>query len=207
MKKIETAQAYLTLIISELDSLNGLSEVKDLLKKARVALNDYAENSEPERVEKIYTDGACSGNPGPGGYGLICISNGDEDHPFRTSRGYGLTTNNRMELMAAIHALELPRTSKTDIEIISDSKYVTDAVNKRWLDNWAARGFTKVANPDLWIKFHQCLCSVKRSHKVSFTWVKGHAGHKWNEMADRLAVEAIADRASHWHDNNYENQK
>lgn len=144
------------------------------------------------RTEKIYTDGACSGNPGPGGWGLVRIADGDDDNKIlKQSHGYRRTTNNRMELMAAIAALELFRVSKTEIEIVSDSKYLTDAINKGWLDSWAKDGFEKPANADLWQYLHRMLKKVRHEgHTVTFTWVKGHAGHKWNEMADDLAVSA-----------------
>ena len=160
---------------------------------AKYNLDDTKKTETPQtRTEKIYTDGACSGNPGPGGWGLVCISDGDEAHPFRMARGFRHTTNNRMELMGAIAALEMPRRTKTSIEIISDSRYVVDAINKGWLDSWAKNNFSKPANPDLWKVLHAALKDVKEKHDISFTWVKGHAGNKWNEMADKLAVEAAA---------------
>lgn len=94
--------------------------------------------------------------------------------------------------MGAIAALEMPRRTKTSIEIISDSRYVVDAINKGWLDSWAKNNFSKPANPDLWKVLNAALKSVKEKHDITFTWVKGHAGNKWNEMADKLAVEAAA---------------
>lgn len=165
------------------------------LLKANIEINKVLKLSETKempctRTEKIYTDGACSGNPGPGGWGLVCITNDEEYHPWRQQRGFRHTTNNRMELMAAIAALNMLRVTKTSIEIISDSKYVTDAINKGWLETWAKEGYKKPANADLWQKLHSLLEKVKENHEVKFTWVKGHAGNKWNEMADKLAVEA-----------------
>lgn len=130
-----------------------------------------------------YTDGGASGNPGPGGFGVVLMSG---RHSKEISRAYRLTTNNRMELLAVIVALESLRHPGTDIDIHSDSKYVVDAITKGWLQNWVRKGFKDKKNPDLWRRY---LTAAKR-HNVRFHWVKGHAGDRWNERADQLAVMA-----------------
>lgn len=173
---------------TEKATLEILSEAQKKIEA--LSAHEPQERNSTVRTEKIYTDGACSGNPGPGGWGLVCITDGDESHPFRTSRGYRKTTNNRMEIMAVLHALDMPRTARTDIEIISDSQYVTNAINKGWLDKWVAKEFAGTANADLWDTLYVKLNQIRRKHNVTFTWVKGHAGNRWNEMADRLAVKA-----------------
>lgn len=131
----------------------------------------------------IYTDGAAKGNPGPGGFGVIL------DHKGRRkeiSAGYRLTTNNRMELLAVIAGLESIKKDGWEVLVISDSKYVVDAVEKGWLGNWVSKGFKGKKNSDLWERF---LKSYYR-HRVKFQWIKGHAGHPENERCDQLAVEA-----------------
>ncbi|HNX67247.1 MAG TPA: ribonuclease HI [Bacteroidales bacterium] len=131
----------------------------------------------------IYTDGACSGNPGPGGYGVVLLSG---PHRLEKSAGYRLTTNNRMELLAAIVALESLKFPGSVVRLYTDSKYLVDAVNKGWLFSWEKKNFAKKKNPDLWIRF----LNVYRKHKVSFIWIKGHNENPENERCDRLAVEA-----------------
>jgi len=133
----------------------------------------------------LYTDGACSGNPGKGGYGLILEWVGK---PYRKefSEGYRLTTNNRMELLAVIIGLEKLINPGTEIKIFSDSKYVVDAVQKNWLFAWEKKSFKDKKNEDLWRRFLKSY----RKHKVSFVWVKGHNNHPQNERCDELAVEA-----------------
>jgi ribonuclease HI len=131
----------------------------------------------------IYTDGAATGNPGQGGYGVILISG---SHRLEKSQGFKLTTNNRMELMAAIAGLEALKKSGSKVTIYTDSKYVADAIEKGWLFQWEARGFKKKKNPDLWIRFLKSY----RKHNVSFVWIKGHSNIPENEKCDRLAVEA-----------------
>ena len=133
----------------------------------------------------MYTDGASSGNPGPGGYGTVLIS---QKHKLRKefSGGYRKTTNNRMELLAVIIGLEALRIPNTEVLIYSDSKYVVDAVEKGWIWGWLKKGFKGKKNADLWQRFIQ----VYKKHKVSFQWVKGHAGIPENERCDQLAVEA-----------------
>lgn len=131
----------------------------------------------------VYTDGGASGNPGPGGYGIVLLSG---KHRKELSGGFRLTTNNRMELLAVIIALEALKYDGTDVTIYSDSKYVVDAVTKGWVFNWEKKNFAKKKNPDLWKRFLQ----TYPKHNVEFVWVKGHAGNELNEVADRLAVSA-----------------
>ncbi len=141
----------------------------------------------------IYTDGSARGNPdGPGGYGVILqyIDTKGVLHERQKSAGYKKTTNNRMELMGVIAGLEA-LTKPCDVEVISDSKYVTEAFNQNWIDNWQKNGWRKsdkkpVLNVDLWKR----LLDAKRQHNVIFTWVKGHADHPENERCDKMAVAA-----------------
>jgi ribonuclease HI len=130
-----------------------------------------------------YTDGAASGNPGPGGYGVVL-----EAGPHRKELwgGYRRTTNNRMELLAAIVALESLKGTGHEVTIVSDSKYVVDSVEKGWVFNWERTGFKKKKNPDLWQRFLR----IYRQHRVRFHWIRGHNGHPQNELCDRLAVAA-----------------
>lgn len=138
---------------------------------------------------EIHTDGACSGNPGPGGYGAI-LKYGS--HMKELSQGYKHTTNNRMEMRALIAAIEsLKETCQLDI--YSDSKYIVDAVNKGWAKNWRAKGWMrnkkdKALNPDLWAR----LLDLLDQHPFTISWVKGHAGHFENERCDELAVAACS---------------
>ena len=131
----------------------------------------------------IYTDGACSGNPGPGGFGVIMRCGALEKV---ISQGYERTTNNRMELLAVITGLEAIKWPSADVVVWSDSSYVVDAVEKGWVFSWEAKGFVKKANPDLWIRF----LAVYRRHHVTFRWIRGHNGHPENEQCDRMAVAA-----------------
>ena len=131
----------------------------------------------------IYTDGAASGNPGPGGYGIVLMSG---KHRKELSQGYRKTTNNRMELLAVIVGLEALKVEKADVIIYSDSKYVVDAVEQGWIFSWEQARFKKKKNPDLWIRF----LKVYRKHSVKFFWVKGHDNNIENERCDKLAVEA-----------------
>jgi ribonuclease HI len=131
----------------------------------------------------IYTDGAARGNPGTGGYGVILISG---SHRLEKSQGYKLTTNNRMELMAAIVGLEALKINASNVTVFTDSKYVADAIEKGWLFQWEAKGFKKKKNPDLWIRF----LKVYRKHNVKFVWIRGHSSIPENENCDKLAVEA-----------------
>ena len=131
----------------------------------------------------IYTDGAARGNPGPGGYGIVLIS---EQHRKELSQGYKLTTNNRMELLAVIIALEALKVPDSEVTIYTDSKYVADAVEKGWVFQWVKKRFKNKKNPDLWLRFLE----IYKKHKVNFFWVKGHADNPLNERCDQLAVEA-----------------
>lgn len=133
----------------------------------------------------LYTDGASSGNPGPGGYGVI-LRCGSYEKEF--SGGFSLTTNNRMELLAVIVGLEAIRWENADVEVYSDSSYVVNAVTLGWLDGWIRTGFKKKKNADLWTRY----AAVASRHNVRFHWIKGHAGHPENERCDRLAVAAGA---------------
>lgn len=131
----------------------------------------------------VYTDGAAKGNPGKGGYGAVLMASG---HYKELSEGFRLTTNNRMELMSVCAALEALKKPGFDVIVYSDSKYVVDAVEKGWVFSWAIKGFKGKKNPDLWKRF----LNVYPLHNVKFLWVKGHAGNKYNEVCDRLAVTA-----------------
>ncbi len=133
----------------------------------------------------LYTDGASSGNPGPGGYGIVLKCAG---RVKEMSGGFALTTNNRMELLAVIIGLESVRWKNADIRVVSDSAYVVRAVSEGWVFNWEKKGFAKAKNPDLWMRF----LKIYRQHRVSFSWIKGHAGHPENERCDALAVAAGA---------------
>lgn len=131
----------------------------------------------------IYTDGAARGNPGPGGYGIVLLSG---QHRKELSEGYRLTTNNRMELLAVIVALETLKIPGSKVTIYTDSKYVADAVTKGWVFNWVKKRFKGKKNPDLWLRFLE----IYKNHDVRFVWVKGHANNPLNERCDQLAVEA-----------------
>jgi len=131
----------------------------------------------------IYTDGAARGNPGPGGYGVVLLSG---EHRKEISGGFNHTTNNRMELLAVIVALETLKFAGSDVTIYTDSRYVADAVNKGWLFNWVKKRFKDKKNPDLWLRFLE----IYKKHSVKFVWVKGHANNPLNEHCDELAVAA-----------------
>jgi len=131
----------------------------------------------------IYTDGAASGNPGPGGYGVVLISG---PHRLEKSQGYQLTTNNRMELMAVIDGLESLKNPGSRVTVYTDSRYVSDSVEKGWLFQWESKSFKKKKNQDLWIRF----LKIYRKHKVKFVWIKGHSNNPENELCDKLAVDA-----------------
>jgi len=132
---------------------------------------------------KIYTDGSSRGNPGPGGFGVILISG---DHRKEISKGFKLTTNNRMELLAVIVGLEAIKNHDNVIDIYSDSKYVVESVEKKWVFGWEKKGFKDKKNPDLWKRF----LAIYTKHKVKFHWIKGHNAHPENERCDVLATEA-----------------
>lgn len=131
----------------------------------------------------IYTDGSALGNPGKGGFGAVLISG-----PYRreVSQGYRLTTNNRMELLAVIVALEMLKFEGSNVTLYSDSQYVVNAVEKGWVFGWERKGFAGRKNADLWIRFLR----IYRKHHVRFVWVKGHADTVENNRCDQLAVAA-----------------
>ena len=131
----------------------------------------------------IYTDGSAKGNPGPGGYGIVMKYG---NYRKELSQGYKLTTNNRMELLAVIVALETLKFKNSEVVIYTDSKYVADAVEKQWVFQWEKQNFKKKKNIDLWKRF----LIVYREHKVSFVWIKGHAENKENIICDELAQNA-----------------
>ena len=131
----------------------------------------------------IYTDGAASGNPGPGGLGVVLKSG---IHRKEISVGFRHTTNNRMELLAAILGLEALKVPNMNVTIYSDSRYVVDAVEKGWVFGWEKKRFKDKKNPDLWKRFLQ----IYRKHQVKFIWIKGHANIPENERCDELAVQA-----------------
>ena len=133
----------------------------------------------------IYTDGAAKGNPGNGGYGIVMELAGTS-YKKEYFEGFRHTTNNRMELLAVIVALEKLKNSKMSALVVSDSKYVIDSVVKGWVFGWEKKGFAGKKNPDLWIRFLQ----IYRKHKVDFKWIKGHNNHLQNERCDQLAVMA-----------------
>ncbi|MBR2069599.1 MAG: ribonuclease HI [Candidatus Gastranaerophilales bacterium] len=140
----------------------------------------------------IYTDGACAKNPGAGGYGAILMfkkQNGEVVEK-RLSRGFSMTTNNRMELLAVIEALNSLK-KPCEVQLYSDSKYVTEAINQKWLEgwinkNWKLNSKNPVKNIDLWKKYIE----ASKIHTIEFIWVKGHNSNKYNELCDKLAVEA-----------------
>lgn len=148
---------------------------------------------------QIFTDGAAQGNPGPGGYGTI-LRYGKYEKEL--SQGYRLTTNNRMELMAVIAGLEAIKKNGLPVSVISDSKYVVEAVEKGWIWTWEKNNFKKKANPDLWKRF----IPLYQKYKPKFIWIKGHAGHAENERCDELAVMA-AQGGSLLVDEEYERMK
>ena len=131
----------------------------------------------------IYTDGAAKGNPGPGGYGVVMELVGTP-HKKEFYEGFRHTTNNRMELLAVIVGLEKLKNPKMTVLVTSDSKYVVDAVEKKWVLGWEKKGFVGKKNPDLWRRF----LKIYRQHQVEFRWIKGHNNHPQNERCDQLAV-------------------
>ena len=133
----------------------------------------------------IYTDGAAKGNPGKGGYGVVMEWVGK---PYRKEfyEGFRLTTNNRMELLAVIVGLEKLKNPNMKVLVVSDSKYVVDSVEKKWVLGWEKKGFVNRKNSDLWKRF----LKIYRKHQVDFKWIKGHNNHPQNERCDELAVYA-----------------
>src|SRR5690554_2372551 len=145
---------------------------------------------------EIYTDGSAKGNPGPGGYGALLKFKGMEKE---LSEGFRMTTNNRMELLAVIVALEAIKSNKHPVTVYSDSKYVVDSVEKGWVFNWQKKGFKGKKNVDLWKRYLE----MHKIHNPKFVWVKGHAGHIENERCDVLAFNA-ADKKDLLIDEGYE---
>ncbi len=135
----------------------------------------------------IYSDGSALGNPGAGGYGVVMLSG---IHRREISEGFRLTTNNRMELLGATIGLEAIKKDGALVTIVTDSKYVVDAVSKQWVFKWERNGFKDKKNPDLWRRF----LNAYRRHSVRFVWVKGHADNELNNRCDELAVAAAKTR-------------
>ncbi len=131
----------------------------------------------------VYTDGSSRGNPGPGGYGIVLKSG---SHRKEVSQGFKYTTNNRMELMSVIVALEMLKNANSEVVVYSDSKYVVDSIEQKWVFGWQKKGFKGKKNPDLWKRFLQ----IHPKHKVKFKWIKGHNENPENERCDELAVAA-----------------
>ncbi len=148
---------------------------------------------------RIFTDGSAKGNPGPGGYGIVMKF---KDQVKEFSQGYRLTTNNRMELLALIVALENMKTKDYPIEVYSDSKYVIDSITKGWVFGWKTKGFKGKKNADLWMRY----LLLHPYFKITFHWVKGHAGHPENERCDVLAVNA-AENPPHLVDTVFESNR
>lgn len=148
---------------------------------------------------KIYTDGSSRGNPGPGGYGAVLLWG---DAQKELSGGYRLTTNNRMELLAVIKALESLKKRDITVTIFTDSQYVVNSIEKKWLNNWIKTDFKGgKKNKDLWLHFH----ALSKHFKLKFVWVKGHADNKWNNRCDELATTA-ADSKNLMIDDGYESE-
>jgi ribonuclease HI len=136
----------------------------------------------------IYTDGAARGNPGPGGYGIVMMYG---EHKKEMAAGYRLTTNNRMELLAVITALETLKKNDIPVTVYSDSQYVINSVQKGWLNTWVATNFKGgKKNKDLWLRYY----AIAKRINVSFVWVKGHASNRWNNRCDELATAAADGR-------------
>lgn len=146
----------------------------------------------------IYTDGSALGNPGPGGYGIILSWEG-KAYTKEISQGYRYTTNNRMELLAVIVALELLKIAPCVVTVYTDSRYVADAVSKKWVFSWEKKNFKDKKNADLWRRF----LKIFPKHQVQFQWIKGHNNHPQNERCDTLA-EAAAKQQNLLTDTNYE---
>ena len=134
------------------------------------------------RLIKIYTDGSSIGNPGPGGYGIVMLID-KEDYKKEFSQGFKLTTNNRMELLAVIVAIEKIKIKNSNVSVYTDSKYVSDAVEKGWLFKWVKKDFKNKKNPDLWRRF----LKIYGDHNIKFHWIKGHNNDFYNERCDFLA--------------------
>jgi ribonuclease HI len=149
---------------------------------------------------KIYTDGSAKGNPGNGGYGIVMRFKGKEKE---MAQGFRMTTNNRMELLAVIVALETLTTNKYPVKIYSDSKYVIDSITKKWVFGWEKKNFKGKKNADLWKRY----LAVHGKFNIEFEWVKGHAGHPENERCDVLAFNVADDFSNHLIDEVFEKEK
>lgn len=149
---------------------------------------------------KIYTDGSAKGNPGNGGYGVVMRFKGKEKE---MAQGFRMTTNNRMELLAVIVALETLTTNKFPVKIYSDSKYVIDSITKKWVFGWEKKNFKGKKNADLWKRY----LAVQGRFNIEFEWVKGHAGHPENERCDVLAFNVADDFSNHLIDEVFEKEK
>jgi len=148
----------------------------------------------------LYTDGSSLGNPGPGGYGLILDWVG-KSYKKEFSQGFLRTTNNRMELLAVIVGLEKLKKESMEVVVYSDSKYVVDAVEKKWVFKWKKSGFKNKKNVDLWLDF----LSIYDKNKIAFKWIKGHNNHLQNEICDKLAFNASKNKTL-FIDEGYESQ-
>lgn len=148
---------------------------------------------------EIYTDGAASGNPGPGGYGAILRAG---KHYKELSGGFRMTTNNRMELLAVVKALQALK-APSNVTIWSDSKYVVDSVEKKWVFGWVQKGFKDKKNKDLWTEY----LKLHKIHNIKFIWIKGHNDHPENERCDQLAVAASKNKAALEVDYFFENEQ
>jgi ribonuclease HI len=148
----------------------------------------------------IYTDGSAKGNPGNGGYGIVMRFKGKEKE---MAQGFRMTTNNRMELLAVIVALETLTTNKFPVKIYSDSKYVIDSITKKWVFGWEKKNFKGKKNADLWKRY----LVVQGKFNIEFEWVKGHAGHPENERCDVLAFNVADDFSNHLIDEVFEKER
>ena len=146
----------------------------------------------------IYTDGSSLGNPGPGGYGII-LEWKNKNYIKEYSKGFKYTTNNRMELLAVVVALEKIKIQRGNVKVFTDSKYIVDSVELKRIFKWKNNNFKKIKNPDLWIRF----LKMNEKHNIRFNWVKGHNNHPQNERCDYLAVEAAKNNSIE-HDLYYE---
>lgn len=169
------------------DMLFADNEIRKAINaiKEKIANNKTTAASTKTDVMKVYTDGACSGNPGPGGYGTILLFPDGTEKII--SNGFALTTNNRMELIAVIEGIKMAQECGYEkMEVTSDSSYVINAVTKGWLKSWSRNGFAGRANADLWKELEMLIAGKD----IQFNWIKGHAGHPMNERCDKLAVAA-----------------
>lgn len=139
----------------------------------------------------VYSDGSSRGNPGPGGFGTLIhyVDTKGELHTLEITKGYKQTTNNRMELLGVISGLEA-LTKPCEVKVVSDSKYVIDAFNQKWIDSWVKNNWKRKSGPVLNVDLWKRLLKAMEPHSVSFEWIKGHAGHPENERCDRLATQS-----------------